>query len=315
MTDRHTLPALYSPFPRRMSPHFSAASEHAAGWVERLCLFPDEGARRRFIAMDIPRLSAMAYPSCSAAALELATDWCVWLFAWDDRCDRTPIGRSPGELSRAHAEYRAILAGAGPDSAAPPLSHALADLRDRMLAMSDPSFFERFAARVEDYFRGCVWEAENRARSVVPERRSYVTMRPACGAVDTAFELFALTDGAGPPGPARERFAELERAANNVICWANDILSVHRELASGDVHNLVIILMHEERLSLGDALVRAARMHDAEVRRYQEIERRLALDGAVSHRCSLIRAWIAANQEWSLSTSRYRAAHQDLVTP
>jgi 5-epi-alpha-selinene synthase len=323
-SDRDTgnSPELYSPFRWQMNQNVMAASSHASAWAARFCLFPDEQMRVRFTAMEVPQLSAMAYPTCSSAALEIATDWCVWLFAWDDKCDRTPLGRSPEELTQAHSAFLRILRGSPPEPGASPLAPALADLRDRMLAMNDSPWFARFAARVQDYFSGCVWEAQNRVEQSIPTLESYVSMRPASGAVYTAFELFALGGDAELSGPVRddeEQLVTLELLANNIICYANDILSLHRELKSGDFHNLVIVLMHHECLPLNDALSSAVQIHDAEVRRYQEIEQRLhshetRVSSATSRHCSRLRAWIAANQRWSLSTRRYRTTDSSLET-
>jgi 5-epi-alpha-selinene synthase len=262
--------------------------------------------------MDIPQLSAMAYPSCDATRLAIATEWCVWLFAWDDKCDRTPLGKDPEGLRREHSAFSKVLEGARPDGRAG-LRPALADLRDRMLPFTGRSWLDGFRACVAEYFAGCEWEASNRARGVVPDPESYVMMRPASGAVLTAFELFALTDRDYLPEPFRvdERVRRLERAANDVICFSNDILSLERELERGDVHNLVIVLMQHGEPSLRHALERAARMHDEAVRRYQELEYVLRDDAstaaALERRCSLMRGWMAANQRWSLSTRRYRA--------
>jgi 5-epi-alpha-selinene synthase len=317
-------PRLYNPFRSEANPHIHEAADHSTRWMVEFAIVGPEPADRRFEGSKFAALSALAYPTCSAESLKIANDWCIWLFAWDDCCDRTELGKSPESLKQVHDRYLEVLDGAEPSPEAP-LERALADLRRRMLAKDAGPWFGYFRAAVSDYFDACVWEAGNRRRGEPPPRAEYLRWRLASGAVFTAFELFNLTDELDLPDNVRndQRFRDLTRAANNVICWSNDIYSLDRELQKGDVHNLVIIMMQREGLSRAEAIAHAVRMHDAEVHKYRRVELALrsfgpGLDEKIRKYCQLMRAWMCANGTWSQHTRRYnapRAQRTTLVPP
>jgi hypothetical protein len=107
--------------------------------------------------------------------------------------------------------------------------------------------------------------------------------------------------------------AELRRTGNAIASFANDIFSLRKETQNRDIHNLVIVLEHEEELSREAALERAASIHDAQVRHFIEIEARLPsfgseLDQALQRYAHGMHIWIRANYDWSTVTPRYNEA-------
>jgi len=69
---------------------------------------------------------------------------------------------------------------------------------------------------------------------------------------------------------------------NNVISWANDLVSIDKELRQGDVHNLAVVLSHERRLSLQAAVNLVGALHNAEVSAFIDLARRLPTRGRVA---------------------------------
>jgi 5-epi-alpha-selinene synthase len=99
---------------------------------------------------------------------------------------------------------------------------------------------------------------------------------------------------------------------NNVISWANDIVSLEKERLQGDVHNLALILAYEQKLSLQDAVERVGALHDAEVYAFIALTRRLPsfaplVDSDLRRYVTGMRFWMRANLDWSLDTVRYRS--------
>jgi len=93
------------------------------------------------------------------------------------------------------------------------------------------------------------------------------------------------------------------RLANRAICWSNDLFSIHKELAHGDVHNLAIVLQHESALSIGDAVAAAVRMHDDAIRQFERDEP--GLPPAMHRFVDALKGWVRANLDWSIETGRY----------
>jgi 5-epi-alpha-selinene synthase len=267
----------------------------------------------RYRAAEFVKLLARAHPFCSQRALELANDWGTWLFVWDDFCDRSELASRPDLMRDETTRFLKILDRASVPELTSPLACALHDLRGRMLAMADDAWFSRFSASVRAYFDACIWEASNRHARAVPAHHTYVRMRPHSGAMYTAFDLYTITDELQLPAHVMEHDAiqELRRAAANIICWSNDILSCERELTKGDVHNLVIIIAHHERQPLQRAIYEAAELHNREVQRFIELGRSLPsfseeLDRETQRFVDLLELWISANLSWSLECRRYR---------
>jgi hypothetical protein len=92
----------------------------------------------------------------------------------------------------------------------------------------------------------------------------------------------------------------LTSMTNNVISWANDIVSLEKELRQGDVHNLALILSHERKLSLQAAVDQVGALHDAEVYAFMALARRLpsftpAIDADLQRYVSGMRFWICSS--------------------
>ncbi len=101
-------------------------------------------------------------------------------------------------------------------------------------------------------------------------------------------------------------------ASHRVVCWANDLASLKKELASGDVHNLVMVMARAEDLGLQEAVDRVARMHDAEVRTFVSLSSRLpsfeaVVDEHLGRYVAVLQARMRGNLDWSREAARYRS--------
>ncbi|MEJ7598128.1 MAG: terpene synthase [Kofleriaceae bacterium] len=298
------IPELYCPFVSRISPHADALEAANLAWLELLQLVPRGGARARF-----GRLAARAYPDACLDTLGIAAAWATWLFLRDDQCDEGGISCDPRAM-RILADHQIdVLAGRRPHHRDDPLTSALADLRDRMLARGGGRWMARFLGNVQDYFDASIWESDNRARGRVPDLSTYVRLRDLTGAVRTCFDIFELIEGALAIEARHDaRLARLMRLANRAICWSNDLFSIRKELAHGDFHNLAIVLQHEEAIPLRDAIDRAVEMHDDAVRSFEHHEHRLLeTTGSpqIHQFVDALKGWVRANLDWSIETGRY----------
>jgi 5-epi-alpha-selinene synthase len=146
----------------------------------------------------------------------------------------------------------------------------------------------------------------------VPDVTTYVRLRDLTGAVKTCFDIFELMEGSlAIDARYDERVARLTSLANRAICWSNDLFSIHKELAHGDVHNLAIVLSHELALSLGDAVAHAAHIHDEAVREleHEAAELSATAPAGVRRFVDALKGWVRANVDWSIETGRYAATY------
>lgn len=308
-------PELYCPFPSAMSPHATQVQEGTIDWARRFHLLQRESAYRRLSRLQYGMLTARAYPTAPPAILQAVTDWCTWLFLLDDQCDEAGIGHDPGQLRQLHKGLLAVLSGIAPDPHAEPLANGLWELYTRLLMHAPEGWLARFRRSVAQYFAANVWEATNRREGQVPDAATYRAMRPYTSAVYPCLLLIELAEALHLPADVHDHATVqvMAQMTNNVISWANDLVSLEKERQSGDVHNLVIVLANEGRLTLCTAVERVAELHDAEVRAFITLGQRLpsftpAVDRDLSRYVLGMRFWMRANLDWSLAATRYRAA-------
>ncbi len=310
--DQSMLPDLYCPFPTSVNRHVEFVERDAVLWARRFNLLPSEVAYRRLEASRLGWLAARTHPNAPLEELQLVADWCVWLFVRDDFCDESGIGRKPERFTSLHNDLLHLLQGAPLPRHATPLARSLCDLRDRTLAKTSPGWMRRFSDHVETFFDAGAWEATNRAQGITPEVATYIEKRPHTSGMYAFIELSALAEGINLPHVVRTH-ATVERLvslATIVACWLNDLVSYGKEIQRGDVHNLILTLRHKYKLSLREAVERAAALHDAQVRAFIDLEQRLPVFGPVSDAhlqqfVTMLRSIMRGHLEWSRANARY----------
>ena len=322
-----TLPTIFCPFRPAVSPYAEAVHQHTLEWVGRHALIKDEHAFEHLESSKFGWLAAHCYPNASMERLAIVSDWFTWLFLMDDECDESGIGKRPERLAALQAHLLGVLSGGQPKTTlAPeirdarkridvPLLHALCDLRNRMEALMPRAWMTRFIHSVVENFAAATWEAENRESGIWPDSVTYITMRPYTGAVYTALDLIEMTEGDTLPLVVRKhpRY-QLMLIASNVICWCNDLFSLPKERDHHDMHNLALVLQHQEDIPLQTAVDRVAQLIGHEIKRFTALQGRLptlglAVDGMVQRfvggMCDLMRG----NLDWSYESGRYRPTY------
>jgi hypothetical protein len=311
------LPELFCPFPSAVSPHAHTVDEATIAWARSLGLLGEPSAVHKLRVVGVGWLVARTTPYMGRDGLQLLADWCTWLFLQDDDCDELGIGREPAKLRELHAHSLATLRGDAfaPDS---PSQRALSDLRERIVRLGCEDRIGWFLRTVEQSFDASIWEAANRAGGIVPSVKTYIAQRAFTGGMLMVLSLTTIADGIVLPPAVREHpvVAALTRCTTNAVCWANDIISLAKELQQGDVHNLVVVLRHEYQLVLTDAIYRAAALHDAQVREFLDLQRRLpsfggAADAHLKRYVDILRFWMRGNLDWANSSGRYLEAVRD----
>jgi 5-epi-alpha-selinene synthase len=306
----NTTDELFCPFPCEINPQVTAAHEHMLEWASNFGLI--EGLQSSSSRLNFAWLAARVHPNAPLEALQIATEWICWLFCGDDVYDESAEGRAPVEMERGHANLLSVLAGASPTERDSMSVYALADLRDRLLRCLSPEAFGRFYRGVEAYLAAVRWEAENRASGTVPSPATYCKMRLDTSACYPCFDLIEITEGVALPeiAYAHPHTQKMGRVANNVVSWCNDIISVHKELEHGDVHNLVIVLHNHQRASFQEAMAEAIGIHNAEVRTFLDLESRLPsfeakVNRALQSHVRGLKSWMRGNMDWARATGRY----------
>lgn len=142
-----------------------------------------------------------------------------------------------------------------------------------MLRHSRPNWQCQFTISMQGTFEAAIWEAANAQSNVPPTVQQYMIMRPFFSAANIGTDLNEVAVDVSLPVYVlqNETFVRIVELSRRVVCWANDIFSLAKELSHGDSHNLVMVLKHNMQLSLDDAIAEAARIHDREMRQIRRL--------------------------------------------
>lgn len=310
-----TFPLIQYPFPSRINPLVTAAHEHTTNWVYSYDLLKTNEAKARFAKAKFAWLAARAFPDADLHELCIIADFNTWLFMLDDQCDEAQTGKKSVYLKSIISGLMDILRYNQSVSLTKggALAAALSNIWDRMRAISRPAWRIRFIRSMEEYFSSCLWEADNRAAGQVPSVADYIAMRPYTGALFADVEAIEIIEKVYLPDHILQQstIKRMVLACNNIVCWSNDLFSCYKESQQGDVHNLVLVLAHEQNLDLQEAIDETIRMHNEEVALFVALEKQLpmfhtSLDAAVERYISVLRSWITGNYDWSMKdTGRY----------
>jgi hypothetical protein len=305
---------LHCPFPSALNPGTEAAHRHTRSWAQRFGLVSSANIERQVATERFTWLVGGFFPHALPRELDLISDFTSWLFWHDDVCDETTLGEDPTTLRHQFDWLLGVLTRRKPVRPRDAFDHAFADLRDRFEAAApSPGWFARFVTSVQQYFEGGVWEAVNRQRQVVPSLDVYVAMRGHAGGMYIYRDFVELVLRAELPLCARAHpaMARLVQIAVNVACWHNDLFSLQKELAYGDMHNLVVAIAHESPRDVAVAKAIAIQRCNDEIAAFAATAGRVPSFGAevdplVAAYADGLGALVRGNLDWSLGTERYQ---------
>ncbi|MBD2494751.1 terpene synthase family protein [Nostoc sp. FACHB-280] len=310
--EKLVFPDLYCPFPSQVNRYVDLLEESALNWVTKYNLLTNNLIYQRFLKAKFYMLVALTYPCCQIEELKVANDWMSWIFIWDDQCDMSTL--KPEVLKAYHTRFIQILKGAKLTNEDIHLSYALSDIRMRMLRLGSQQVFNHFINTFEDYFDGCEKEANISMLKIIPSVETYMNIRRATIGVETSLALTEFCDKLQISDFLRNHdiLNQIKRMATNIICWSNDIFSYPKELAINHVHNLVLILQNQQKISLNSAINLAVNMHNQEVKNLTKMEACIPsygeeIDNEIAQYLSGIHAWISGHLAWYSYSGRYQS--------
>ncbi|MFJ2753180.1 terpene cyclase [Streptomyces sp. NPDC087297] len=301
-------------------PDLEGARRRNLAWVRRTGLVTGDRALDWYTSWDMPRLAALGYPHARGVALDLCADAMGFFFVFDDQFDG-PLGRDPARTARVCQQLIDIAHGAPAGPGADACSRAFADVRARSTLGAHPAWTARTAHEWEYYFAAHAHEAAGRLRGTPSDMETYLHVRRGIAATDLPLSLGERAADITVPAAAfhAPQLRIMRQTAIDVTFMCNDVYSLEKEEARGDVDNLVLVLEHTRSLGRHEAVTAARAEVDRRVRRFRELAgqvpalcTRLDLsDGeraAVNTYVSVMTAWMSGYHAWQTRTLRYRTA-------
>lgn len=312
------------PFPLRVNADMEGARRRNLDWVRRHGLVGGARSVDWYASWDMPRLAAYGFPDASGAGLDLCTDAMAFFFVFDDQFDG-PLGRAPDRVARVCQGLIDIVRGAGPRHGGDPCSAAFADLWRRSTDGAPPGWAARVAHEWEYYFAAHTHEAVNRCRGVPADMEQYLQVRR--GIAGTALPLSLGERAAGITVPAAAfhspQLRIMREIAIDITLMCNDVYSLEKEEARGDMDNLVLVIEHTQHCPRDQAIATAQREVHRRCTRFRQLAREvpamcthLALPAHqradVDTYVNVMTAWIRGYHAWETETLRYTTALQAL---
>ncbi|WP_432068843.1 isoafricanol synthase [Streptomyces sp. C10-9-1] len=319
--------AVRIPFPARLSPHAERARRHTLTWLLETGMLDGDAATAEYDALRLERLMAYFYPDAKATDLELAADFNAWFFIFDDQFDGS-LGLRPWAVERLVDLLGRTMDPAGPlprprpepgrDGTEPSLVRGFRDIWLRSTTGAPAAWRRRFRGHWLAYMAAHRDEALNRSATVLPGLDRFLEVRRHSIGVQPCLDFtercggYALPDALHGGSPLRE----MRQITSDVVIFVNDIVSLGKELAAGDVNNSVVVLREELGCTLDEAVERIARRANTCCARFAELAAALPgtlgaagvpaeLRGHVEHYVEGMGHLMAGNLAWSLATSRY----------
>lgn len=320
LTMQISVPALYCPFPSNINPLVKKADMHTADWLRSFQLVQSSSVLNYYRKQGFAYMVSRMFPNADSEMLYAFTDLNTLLFLIDDQFDHQTDrqensipnvndlqGFIKGFISVLEKDCMVTLASDGPVYA------ALNNFWHRVRKRSTVRWQERFIKGIKDIFDAALWQYKNVLQQRTVLYKEYIDKRQYLGAANVATDTIELAEAVYLPELILEseivqRITELCR---NSVCWANDLFSLSKEIKHEDDYNLVIILQKQLNLSLEDAIIAAAGMHDRDVKEFVALSGS-ALNTSDAHTEELRRyinalsAIMKGNIDWSRNeTTRY----------
>ncbi|WP_438490511.1 terpene synthase family protein [Streptomyces sp. S186] len=320
------MPHFYLPHPARLNPHLEAARAHSRRWAREMNMLEGSGIweQRDLDAHDYALLCAYTHPECSAEALNLVTDWYVWVFFFDDhfleRFKRT-LDREGG---KAYLDRLPAFMPMDPDAPVPEPTNqveaGLADLWARTVPSMSPDWRRRFAESTEHLLNESLWELSNININRVPNPVEYIEMRRKVGGAPWSAGLVEYATGAEVPAAVAgsRPLRVLKDTFSDGVHLRNDLFSYQRETEDeGELSNGVLVLetfldcTTQEAADAVNELI-TSRLQQFEDTVLTELPTLFADRGLDPAGCAAVLAyakglqdWQSGGHEWHLRSSRY----------
>ncbi len=264
------------PWPDLVNPHFDQMKEDLESWLDTDFTFLSVKTRESYKRMGLhgatARMLAIAptYEHASAC-----NRFMIWITTFDDYCGLCTVE----EVDDIHKRIMGILKGNQPLPDAHPHDKIMAQIRDEYLAVTSPEWLETFTFFMDRYIKyGMRAEAPYKTTGTFPPRNYYMIFREYSIAM-YAYEPWAEL-GLGFVLPkeisAHPVIQRIQALTCRIMSWQNDVYSLKKEIArKGEVINLVLIIQHEENISLEEATQKVVSIHNEDVAEFVALHENL----------------------------------------
>jgi len=320
-----TLPDFYLPHPARINPHLERTRVHSMAWAKDMGMLDspkpgggvvwDEAALAK---MDYALMCAYTHPDCDGDALDLITDWYVWVFFFDDHfLEQFKYSRDL-KGAKAYLDHLELFMTEG-DAQAPeptnPAEEGLRDLWRRTVPAMSAGWRRRFITVTHNLMVESMWELGNIEMGRVANPIEYVQMRRRVGGAPWSANLVEYAVGAEIPDSvaALRPMQLLSDTFSDAVHLRNDLFSYQREVEEeGENSNAVLVFEKflgcstQQAADLVNELL-TSRLHQFENTALVEVPALMAEHAIPPHEQLGVAAYVKGLQDWQSGGHEWHA--------
>ncbi|MGH3374862.1 MAG: terpene synthase family protein [Actinoallomurus sp.] len=324
------MPDFYMPYPARINPNLERSREHSMAWARKMGMLdsPKPGGGLIWDEPDLARMDyglmcAYTHPDCDGSALDLITDWYVWVFFFDD--DFLEQFKYSRDLpaAKAYVDRLELFMTTGDETPPEPENAAEAGLKDlweRTVPSMSGDWRRRFIHSTHNLMVESMWELDNIDRGRIANPIEYVQMRRRVGGAPWSANLVEYAAGAEVPDrlAGTRPMQVLSDTFSDAVHLRNDLYSYQREVQKeGENSNAVLVFERFFDCSTQDAAelvndLLTSRLQQFETTALTEVPGLLAEHAtslpeqvAVAAYVKGLQDWQSGGQEWHARSSRY----------
>lgn len=257
------LPAVNFPMPfvSRCHPDLEAARQRNLEWAREVGLVVNEADARRLLLWDMAGIFAYWLPRASSEGLDLAIDT-ITVGVFLEEHMEAAIDKPPEFVRDACAEMFAVIEPGGLQAPSTVLSAAFVNLWARLCEGAPLEWRRRVALHWRWFIDAYVEEARWRRSRVPQTLDGYLELRRASGFTHVMVDMSERANGFTLPDRVRDlpNVARIITLTVDIVDVMNDVCSLEKELALGDVHNTILVLQHERGWSQEAAIAESYAM-------------------------------------------------------
>ncbi|KAJ3796822.1 terpenoid synthase [Lentinula aff. detonsa] len=306
-------------FPLVYHPHGDAVAAQSVRWLDNNCPDLKENRRQALYGLRAGELTAFCYNTAPDERLRVVSDFMNYLFHLDNISDGMMTSDTEA-LSDAvmnalwfTESYRPTQNLKCMQSEGALNAGKLArDFWGRCIRNAGPGCQARFKEYFELFFEAVHTQAKARDAGVIPDLESYIDIRRDTSGCKPCWALIEYALDIDLPDFVVEDpiIMAINRSANDLVTWSNDIFSYNVEQSRSDAHNMIAILMKHHGYTLQRAVDHVGDLCHQTIVDFDASRMKIPCWGAevddmVQRYVQGLQDWIVGSLHWSFQTTRY----------
>ncbi|KAG5727281.1 Germacradienol/germacrene D synthase [Termitomyces sp. T112] len=300
-------PLVQWPWKRILNPHYLQAKAESSAWIRSFNGILPRVQR----AMDLGKielLAALTYPLENKDVLRTCCDLMLLYTCYDEYTDVA----MPHEARQLATIVMDALRN--PHKPRPADECVIGEISRQFSQSSlkcvSESARRRFIEALDEYTTAVVEEAHDRAQCFIRNIDDYIILRRSTAALNATFMPIQFTLDLPDEVFDHPVIRRLTDVCSDLTILMNDMYSYNIEQARGDIHNAVIVVMHQENIGLNEAMKWVGDYCLKLVHKFLEDLCHVPsfgkeFDDQVKHYLNGMAYWMRGHDSWSFESQRY----------